>query len=228
MDAHGTLHAMLAVGRKYSFDVSELKTVPLRVIVLSVKYVSREALWNARFGGDEFVHWELLAMLTSKNALGGCAEWLGLLGFCQWDELHRCEGEITSAYPILAVLRRSMRECNLDTGGTDAWTLVCKVFVLMLVQGLPSQHVLEVLTCSQFKKDTHNGCIELLAKQASLARFITRFFLADHRSCGRPSTCSRPRSTSRRWGSCWTRARWTARGSSRRRPWRRPRRRTRR
>jgi hypothetical protein len=45
---------------------------------------------------------------------------------------------------------------------------VCKVFVLMLVQGLPSQHVLEVLTCSQFKKDTHNGCIELLAKQVSV------------------------------------------------------------
>ena len=169
MDAQATLHAMLAVGRKYSFDVSELRSVPLRVIVLSVKFVSREALWKARFGGEGFVHWELLRMLTSKNVLGGCAEWLGLLSLCQWDELHRCEGEIASAYPILAVLRKSMRECALDTGGTDAWTLVCKVFVLMLVQGLPSLHVLEVLTCSQFKKDTHKGCIELRAKQASLS-----------------------------------------------------------
>jgi hypothetical protein len=175
MDAHDTLHTMLAVGKKYSFDVSDLRALPLRVVVLSVKFLSREALWNARFGGDGFVHWELVNMLGSKNVLGGVAEWLGLLSFCQWDDLHRCEGEIGSAHPMLAVLRRSMRECNLDTGGTDAWTLVCKVFVLMLVQGLPSLHALEVLTCAQFKKDTHKGCIELLAKQASLACLFTTF-----------------------------------------------------
>lgn len=174
MDAHDTLHTMLAAGKKYSFDVSELRTVPLRLVVLSVKFVSREALWKARFGGDGFVHWELVNMLGSKNVLGGVAEWLGLLSFCQWDELHRCEGEIASAHPMLAVLRRGMRECSLDTGGTDAWTLVCKVFLLMLVQGLPSLHALEVLTCAQFKKDTHKGCIELLAKQASLCVYFSR------------------------------------------------------
>ena len=173
MDAHDTLHAMLAVGKKYSFDVSDLSSLPLRLVILSVKFVSKEALWGARFvregeEGSGYVHWELVRMLANKNVLGGCAEWLGLLSFCQWDELHRAEAEINAAHPILAVLRRSMRECNLDTGGTDAWTLVCKVLLLMLVQGLPSLHALEVLTCTHFKKDTHAGCMELLAKQVAL------------------------------------------------------------
>lgn len=172
MDAHGTLHAMLAAGKKFSFDVSDLSSLPLRIVTLSVKYVSKEALWNARFvkegvEGSGFVHWPLVGMMgTGKNALGGCAEWLGMLAFCQWDDLHKAEGEIGSNHALLALYRRNMRECHLDTGGTDAWTLVCKVFVLMLVQGLPSLHTLEVLTCGYFKRDTHQGCIELLAKQA--------------------------------------------------------------
>jgi hypothetical protein len=174
MDAHDTLHAMLAAGKRFSFDVSDLSTLPLRIVILSVKYVSKEDLWRASFvdegvEGSGFVHWDMVRMLGVKaNALGGCAEWLGMLAFCQWEDLHRAEGEIGSAHPLLALLRRNMRESSLDTGGTDAWTLVCKVFLLMLVQGLPSLHTLEVMTCAHFKKNTHQGCIELLAKQVRL------------------------------------------------------------
>lgn len=233
MDAHGTLHAMLAAGKKFSFDVSDLSSLPPRIVILSVKYVSKEALWEARYvneseEGSGFVHWQLVNMLgSSKNALGGCAEWLGMLGFCQWDELHKAEAEIGSSHPLLVLLRRNLRECNLDTGGTDAWTLACKVFVLMLVQGLPSLHTLEVLTCTYFKKDTHRGCIELLAKQVCerARKALHRMRAADSVSGGRPSTSLHRRSTRPRWVSCWTAARWTRRGWSRRwrcrrRPWR--------
>ena len=173
MDAHDTLQAMLAAGKKFSFDVGDLGTLPPRLVILSVKYVSKEVLWTARYvregeEGSGFVHWPLVHLMGhGKNALGGCAEWLGMLSFCHWDDLqNKAEAEIGAAHPMLTLLRRNMRACNLDTGGGDAWTLVCKVFVLMLVQGLPSQHTLEVLTCNLFKKDTRQGCIELLAKQA--------------------------------------------------------------
>lgn len=170
MESHDTLQTMLTVGKKYSIDVSDLKSLPLKIIVLSVKFVSREALWNTRFGEDHYVHWELVNMLTNKNVLGGCLEWLGMLSFCKWDELSKTESEIANVYQPLHILRRNMRESNLDTGGTDAWTLVCKVFLLMLVQGIPSLlHVLEMLTCSQFKKNTNSGCIQLLAKQVRLS-----------------------------------------------------------
>ena len=168
MESHDTLQTMLTVGKKYSIDVSDLKSLPLKIIVLSVKFVSREALWKMRFGEEHYVHWELVNMLNNKNVLGGSAEWLGMLEFCKWEELSKVESEIAHVYHPLHILRRNMRECNLDTGGTDAWTLACKVFLLMLVQGIPSLlHVLEVLTCSQFKKNTHSGCIQLLAKQVS-------------------------------------------------------------
>ena len=144
-----------------------------KVAVLSVKFVSRETLWGSRFGPDAYVHWELVKQLAgSKNVLGGCAEWLGMLAFCKWDELSKAEGEISGAHHPLSVLRKNMRECSLDTGGTDAWTLVCKVFVLMLVQGLPSLPALEMLTCAQFKRNTRTGCVELMAKQVCGSCFI--------------------------------------------------------
>lgn len=165
MEAHDILQTMLTVGRKYSIDVSDLRSLPLKLTVLSVKYVSNATLWANRFG-DSYVHWELVHTLKHKNVLGGCAEWLGMLSFCKWEELSKIEGEISTNHQQLFILRGNMRECGLDTGDGEAWTLVCKLFLLMLVQGISCLHVLEVLTCTQFKKDTHKGCISLLAKQA--------------------------------------------------------------
>ena len=166
MEPHATLHTMLTVGKTYSIDVSDLRALPLKIIVLSVKYVSNDTLWTKRFG-DNYVHWELVRTLGHKNVLGGCVEWLGMLSFCRWEELSKAEQEIGASHPQLSVLRRNMRECALDTGDGSAWTLVCKLFLLMLVQGIPSLNALEVLTCTQFKRDTHKGCIELLAKQVA-------------------------------------------------------------
>ena len=168
MDRHEILQAMLCAGRNYSVGVQDLRALVLKILVLSVKYVSRRSLWDARFTRpDDFVDWNLVeALPTSKNVLGGCAEWLGLLGFCQWDDLCKHEGGIQTGHPPLHTLRRHMRECSLDTGDGGAWTLVCKVLVLTLVQGLSAMHALEVLTCGVYKRNTHTGCMELLAKQA--------------------------------------------------------------
>lgn len=168
MDRHEIVQAMLSVGRRYSIGVQDQRALLLKLVILSVKYVSRKALWTARFGED-YVDWDLVDTATGgnkKNVLGGCAEWLGLLGFCAWDSLGKREGEIQAGHPPLQVLRRHMRECSLDLGDGTAWTLVCKVFLLMLVQGLSSMNALELLTCGVFKRNTHTGCMELLAKQA--------------------------------------------------------------
>lgn len=181
MDAHETLQIMLAAGAKYSMDVSALGLLPLKLVATSVKFVSREKLWAARFGDGAYAHWDLLRLVpVSKNVLGGCAEWLGLLSFCAWGELSKVETEIANQHQPLAVLRRNMRECSLDTGDKDAWTLACRVFVLTLVQGLPCLAALEMLTCAHFKRNTRPGCVELMAKQVSPPSRVRLDF-----SCGR-------------------------------------------
>ena len=157
------LNSMLTTGKNYSIAVNDLRALLLKLVVLSVKYVSKRSLWQARFG-DEYVDWDLVEGLPQcKNILGGCPEWLGLLTFCRWDDLHK---KAESAVPgMLLTLRRHMRDCNLDTGSTDSWTLTCKAFLLMLLQGVSSMHALEVLTCGVFKLNTQQGCTMLLAKQ---------------------------------------------------------------
>lgn len=163
MERHQVLQCMLTTGKNYSIAVNDLRALLLKLVVLSVKFVSKRSLWLARFQ-DEYVDWDLVESLpASRNVLGGCAEWLGVLDFCRWDELHR-KGE--ALLPgMLLTLRKHMRDCSLDTGGTDGWTLVCKAFLLTLLQGVSSMHALEVLTCAVFKLNTQSGCTMLLAKQ---------------------------------------------------------------
>lgn len=207
MDPHEAVHHILTVGKRYSIDVRDLGQLIQKLVVLSVKFVSKKTLWSARFG-EAYVHWELVEGLVNKNICGGCAEWIGMLSFCKWDELGKHESTIQTAHQPLQVLRHHMRECCLDTGGADAWTLACKLFLLMLVQGLPSLHVLEVLTCGIFKRDTHSGCIELLAKQVRMC-WPTRILpssLTVAYPC-RLGICLRPGNTNRRCSLCWTDAR---------------------
>lgn len=173
MERYEILHAMLNTGKSFSIGVTDLGALPLKLVALSVKYVSRKQVWTACFGED-YADWDLMdkssaAQSPKKNVLGGCAEWLGLLSLCGWDELGKHEGEIKADHEPLFGLRRHMRECSLDTGDACAWTLVCKVFLLMLIQGLSCMHALEVLTCGVFKRATGPGCTLLLAKQVFAA-----------------------------------------------------------
>lgn len=165
MDKHEALQTMVSAARKYSLAINDLRTLLLKLIVLSVKYVSKKALWDSQFSGADFVDWDMVDSQIKRNVLGGCAEWIALLAFCKWEGLVKHESAIQNQHPPLLTLRRHMRESSLDTGDKDAWTLTCKVFLLMLVQGLPSLHSLEMLTCGVFKRDTHTGCISLLANQ---------------------------------------------------------------
>jgi hypothetical protein len=169
MDSHTTLKTMLSAGQRHSIDVDTLALLPLKLIVLSLKYVSKKALWESQFGED-FVDWKLVDSLTHKNILGGCAEWLGLLSFCKWETLGKHEGVIQRQHAPLHGLKSHLRECNLDTGGADAWTMACRAFLLLLVQGLPGLYVMELLTCDAFKRNTRDGCMQLLIKQVREGR----------------------------------------------------------
>lgn len=170
MDSVDAVRCMLTAGKQYSISTTDMSALVLKLITLSVKYVSKKRVWNERFGEEAYVDWSLVDSMTTRNVLGGCSEWMALLTFCKWEDMMKqSEAGIQTSYPPLFVLRKHLRESNLDTGDGDAWTVACKVFLLMLVQGMPSQHSLEVLTCSVFRRDTRAGCTSLLARQASLA-----------------------------------------------------------
>ncbi len=202
---------MLATGQTLSVGVTDLRALLLKLIVLSVKYVSKRDIWGTRFGED-YVDWNLVdGVQASKSLLGGTAEWLGLLELCRWEELSRQEGAV---HPLVRAVRKHMKECGLDTGDATGWTLACKIFLIMLLQGVPSLHTLEVLTCAVFKMNTQAGCTMLLAKQVRASAVCLLFRLALTR-IGRPRTCTRPPCTSRPCTLCWTGARWTRRRWSR-------------
>jgi len=167
MDYPTLVDTMLSVGKKLSIDTKNLGALPLKLIVLSLKFVPRVEIWTEMWGADSYVHWELVDSQPNKNIFGGCTEWLALLGLCQWGEnFQRVPGHVLSEHPPLVNLRKHLRDCGLDPGGADGWNLACKIFVLMLVRDLPSLHVLENLTCGVFKRNTRDGCMQFLAKQA--------------------------------------------------------------
>lgn len=166
MERYEAVQCMLTAGKKFSISVNDLRMLLLKLIILSVKYVSKKNLWTTRFDKSDYVDWDLVdSQPLKRNVLGGCAEWMTMLSFCSWEQLVKHEGVIQVHHAPLQALKRHMRESNLDTGDKDAWTLTCKIFLLMLVQGLPSLHALEVLTCGVFKRDTQTGCMSLMAKQ---------------------------------------------------------------
>ena len=164
MERHETVQDMVSVGKRYSITVSDLQNLIMKLLVISVKYISKRRLWETKFN-DDYVDWKLVDSLHNNNIMGGCAQWMGILSFCSWSELHKMEQVIQVNHAPLHTLRRNMKECTLDTGDETTWTHTCKVFLLMLMQGLPSQHALEVLTCGIFKRNTHSECLGVLAKQ---------------------------------------------------------------
>lgn len=167
MDACTLVSTLLTVGERYTTNTEDLKRLVAKMFVLSLRYVDRRALWVELFGEDEFVDWDLVELNTQKtNLLGDLACWLSLLSHCAWDQLSRHEGEISTSHPSLSSMRRHLRDVNLDPGGPEGWTLACSCLLLNMVRGMLSFHSLELLTCRLFKRDTHNSCMQLLAKQA--------------------------------------------------------------
>ena len=163
MDACTLVATLLAVAERYALPTVDIKALVGKVLVLSLRYVPRRELWALLFEED-FVDWGLVERDPS-NALGDASVWLALLQYCTWD-LFKVEGEISLAHPPLSLMRKCMREAGLDSG---TWTLTCRAHVLILVKGMPSLHVLELLTCGEFKRNTKSPCMDLFSRLADVS-----------------------------------------------------------
>jgi hypothetical protein len=167
MDLCTLVTTIVGVGEHYNTSTEDLKRLVAKLCVLSLRYVSRRDLWEELFGGDDYVHWELLEKSPPNvNVVGDLSCWLSLMSVCSWPGLQQHEGEIVTRYTSLATIRRNMKEAGIDAGAGDGYTLACQALLLTLVRGLPGLHSLEMLTCQFFKRDTHAACMALLARQA--------------------------------------------------------------
>lgn len=165
MDIRATVECMFSVGERHSLRTDDSRLLLLKLCVLCFKYVNRRSLWESLFKAD-YVHWDLVEQNLNGNILGDIGVWLSVFKYCNWDLLYRQEELIAKQHHPLSATKKNLKENGLDMGGDTGWTLVCKVFVLSLIRGLPGLHSLEIFTCDVFKKDTRQQCMNFLSKQS--------------------------------------------------------------
>jgi len=164
MDSRALVEHLVSLGSRYAMGTDDLRAVVLKLCLLGMKYVDRRRVWKEMFG-DDFVHWDLVEK-HATNVLGEADVWLCLLNHVSWSELCKREGEISSSVAPLYSMRKNLRDCNLDPGGDEGWTMACRCLILCTVKSLPSLHLVELLTCQHFKRNTRTACMELLSKNA--------------------------------------------------------------
>lgn len=147
---------------QYNVNQKNISTLPIKVLILSLKYVDKRGLFNILFP-DEFADWDLAerTLRGTNNALGDAETWLCLLSLFNWTPLtdkHR--SEIEMKHKPLAGIKNALTIHNLDAPG---WTTACRVLILQLIQGLQSMHAIELLTSRMLKKNTHEDTMKLLA-----------------------------------------------------------------
>lgn len=146
---------LVSVGDHYSMDTQDLRALCLKVIVLSLKYVDREVIWERLFGPD-YVDWDLVKQMPpDKNVLSDPTLWMALFDLCQWPDLDKDHPD-----PPLNNMRRAVRKCGLDSGG---WGTTCMLLIVHLLRGMPSLHAFQMITHKSFKRDTQQPCALLLA-----------------------------------------------------------------
>jgi hypothetical protein len=147
---------------QYNVNQKDTATLPVKALVLSLKYVDRQTLFSTLFPYD-FADWDLAERTIgpSTNTLGDAETWLTLLGLLDWPNLsekHRVE--IETQHPPLALIKSALKEHGLDTPG---WGTACRVLILQLIQGLQCMHAIELLTTRLLARNTHESTMKLLA-----------------------------------------------------------------
>ena len=146
------------ITEQYNIDKQNLSTLPIKTIVLSLKYVDRRALYEALYP-SEHADWELADLnLRATNALGDTEPWLALLNLIEWPSL--TDKDVDRSKPVLSQIKSALKSNNIDQPG---YTMACRVLILQLIQGLQSMHAIELLTSRVLKKNTRDSTMQFLA-----------------------------------------------------------------
>ena len=166
MDSRQLTEVLLKIADRFNIPNTDLKTLVLKVCVLSFKYIDRETMWASLFGSD-YVDWDLVKTHTKKeNILGPITSWLHLLNLMSWNDLQQKESILRDQHPMLTLLRNHLKNSNLDPGGADGWSMTCKIKLLMMIMHVPTSTAIDQFSCAVFKRNTTAQCLALLALQA--------------------------------------------------------------
>lgn len=140
--------------RHLSLSVQDHRELLVKVVLLSLKYIDKRSVFERVFP-NHFVDWALIRQDT--NLMGGIQVWMPLLDMFTWPDF----APPAKDSPILHNMCKLLAECKLNTSDN---TLACKLLITHLLNGIPSLHAFEMITCTAFKRDTHNSCTQLLSK----------------------------------------------------------------
>ena len=147
---------------KYNVSQKDIQALPIKSLILSLKYIEKKALFLALFP-DEFADWDLAdrTLGAAGNTLGDAETWLCLLSLLDWPHLtDKHKTDIDTHHKPLAVIKHTLKLHNLDTPG---WGTACRVLILQMIQGLQSMHAIELLTSRILNRNTHESTMKFLA-----------------------------------------------------------------
>ena len=144
---------------QYNVNQKDTASLPVKALILSLKYVNRRALFSALYPYD-FADWDLVER-TANATLGDAETWLTLLSLLDWPQLtEKHKAEIETQHAPLALIKAALKAHGLDSPG---WSTACRVLILQLIQGLQCMHAIELLTTRMLSRNTHESTMKLLA-----------------------------------------------------------------
>jgi len=146
------------VAFQYSINTKHIDILLKKLIILSLKYIDRERVWNRIFDSssdDHYVDWSLVS--ADCNALRDIFFWLPVIEACHWKDINLIERD----YPPIMHMKKSLRKAGLDT--ENNYDLACQLLFIHLLQGISVLYAFEMLTNRLFKRNTSQASAVLLA-----------------------------------------------------------------
>lgn len=151
---------LLDIGWHFSMNTNDFETLIVKLIILSLKYIDKKKIWDILFpdnedaGSHHAVDWSLVD--ADFNALHDVYFWLPILEVCTWKNLEK----VVEKHPPIRCMKLALKKAKLDTGDYD---LACRLLILHLLQKIPVLYAFEMLTCRQYRRDTHQSSAVILA-----------------------------------------------------------------
>ena len=142
---------LLQAAEMYNLDQKDLRSLCLKVLILSLKYVDRRVMFETLFPG-EYADWE-----RAQMTFGDTVTWLTMLNLMQWKNLPE---QLCTRDLLLEETKSALKAHGLDMTG---WDIACKVLILQLISGLQSVHAIELFTSRALSKSTRENTVMFLA-----------------------------------------------------------------
>ena len=169
--------SMLNICNKATIDMgSSVRDAVISIMVICLKFIDRKVLY-AHLLGERFIDWDYIdsAQLPKhRNFFGDASTWLQLCSFLQFAKLSVPESVLQRDHPPLWTVYSTVRSSGfLDMKGLpvqqpDKFNFddVCKLFILLNIEGLASKHVTDLYTTHRLNRNTEVLTTNIMAALA--------------------------------------------------------------